>query len=140
VVGISCRSGTMLVYASGQTLLLFLWFCDWKFWKKDSNGRVKAFGKDSYRMHWANLLWYFLFTTATLATVFTSIGGTSECSNLHLLPLLPLELISNYPVFAFMNLYVNCLCFIPVSHHPIAVRSYLFEPSVIINMLKPTYR
>ncbi|KAI9700147.1 MAG: hypothetical protein M1820_006929 [Bogoriella megaspora] len=94
VVGISCRAGTIMLYTCSQLLLVLLWISKMRTFGRDLD--VEAIHKKSTPtwMRCSKLLWFFLFASATTMSIFTSIGGT---------------------MFTFMNLYVNCLCFIPIS-------------------------
>ncbi|KAF2476029.1 uncharacterized protein BDR25DRAFT_379698 [Lindgomyces ingoldianus] len=95
VVGISCRSGAILVYVSAQILLTILWIVDVRLWKRDSKGEFLTLGSPP-RGSWAQKLpWYILGFLGVLATFFFSILST---------------------IFTFINLYVNCLCFFPIWH------------------------
>ena len=97
----------MLLYASSQVLLMLLWIWEWKARARNSEGQAR----DTPFL--GNLVWYLLFTVGIRASVVTSIGGTSEYSSS---PFIILQRVLTLKVFVLMQLFRNCLCFLPVSH------------------------
>ena len=70
----------MLIYAAAQFLLIFLNLCDWCFWKRDSEGKVRSSKAVSSQLTAKDFLWYFTFLIAICLGVLSSVGGTSKSS------------------------------------------------------------
>ena len=69
----------MILYGASQTLLIALFILDWMFWKTNSQREVKAFHVGHGRAGMLDYLWYLVFFISIFTSLFTSIGGTSEC-------------------------------------------------------------
>lgn len=78
-IGISCRSGTIMVYAASQLVLVFLWIGKIRLWDRVSM-QEDAVERKLWRTFFVKTCWCLLLAMATTMSVFTSIGGTSESS------------------------------------------------------------
>ncbi|KAK0110064.1 hypothetical protein ONS95_002721 [Cadophora gregata] len=94
IVGLGCRSLTLLVYACAQAILIILWLLKWTLWGTMGRSK-KIFERSELFLGLANASWYFVFFIGSFASFVTGIMGT---------------------VFVLMSLYANCLCSTPVSN------------------------
>lgn len=71
MVGLGCRSLTILVYAGAQVVLMILWVIDWLCWDQEES---------STGISWtiATFFWYCAFLPAVFLGFFAGIIGTRE--------------------------------------------------------------
>ncbi len=71
-----------LLYAATQTILVLLWLCDWRYWKRGPD--LKVFTIQEIRklqtpyLTTPELLWYVLFLLSVIGATIFAIGGTSK--------------------------------------------------------------
>ena len=63
-------------------MLVALWLCDWKFWKRTSEGKIIDLQDAQVHPRYpkAEFLWYTLFLISIAGAVLSAIGGTCKGS------------------------------------------------------------
>lgn len=73
MIGLSCRSLTMLLFVGAQMFLSLLWLWDWNFQEKRPRQT-----KRTWKITLYNVVWYMTFSFWIVIGIVTSIGGTGK--------------------------------------------------------------